>query len=383
LILRPSGVVVGGHLQRGLELVLEGGEIVEVRPHTGLPDPWVISPAFVNAHSHLEYRGLMGKLESPEYFSWIREITEAKKSQTEAEVRQDCIQAAIENRSTGVAWIAEHSDRPLAAEALNQAGIGGIIFQELITILEKDPQLKLSEVRRKLAAQAAEYRMGQAALGLHTAYTVDMDTLRQLSQESPCSIHVAETDYENQLFLRSSGPISDFYHKVGLPITETGMGVVETLNVLGYLRHGVQFIHCCALSAEDIALIAQSGVTVAHCPRSNIRLKCPIAPVRELLDAGVPVGLGLDSAASSGPIDMFAEMRAALAASAHRGKPLLPEEVWDLATAQGFRSLPTGSAEIWDIYEGSRTTLIKINIQDAEEVDDLIQRGAPELVEWI
>ncbi|MBC8063981.1 MAG: hypothetical protein H7Y17_04070, partial [Chlorobia bacterium] len=75
MIVRPYGIVQSGSLQLGLEILLHGNQITEVRPHTGIPENFVVSPAFVNAHSHLEYRGMQGKLKSEEYWSWIREIT--------------------------------------------------------------------------------------------------------------------------------------------------------------------------------------------------------------------------------------------------------------------------------------------------------------------
>ena len=63
---------------------------------------------------------------------------------------------------------------------------------------------------------------------------------------------------------------------------------------------------------DDIATLAESGAAVAHCPRSNLRLHCGVAPVAELLAAGVTVGLGTDSLGSNDSLDMFAEMRAAV-----------------------------------------------------------------------
>jgi cytosine/adenosine deaminase-related metal-dependent hydrolase len=385
LILRPYGLVISGHLELGLELVLHEGVIQEIRPHTGIPEPYVVSPAFVNAHSHLEYRGLLGVIQEVEYWPWIREITRLKSLQSAEDVRRDCLLAAEENRHAGVGFVAEHSDRPYAGEAMQAAGLEGTIFQEIITFFERESrEEKLQSVDQK--AFLNEQAFGKPVLrALHAYYTVDRETLEEFGSSSqPVSIHVAETDDENLFTREGKGRIADFYASNGVPFEPLGLSAVEALGQLGLLRSGVQFVHCCALSEGDIDLLSRSRVTVAHCPRSNQRLKCPPAPIRELLDAGVAVGLGLDSAASSGPIDMFAEMRAALSVSLSRGRAVSPEEVWSMATTVGSVSLePFGCPQGWDIEPGSFVPLIKIHVEDAFCVEDLIEAAQPEHVEWV
>ncbi|HZH99433.1 MAG TPA: hypothetical protein VEX38_10720, partial [Fimbriimonadaceae bacterium] len=147
MIVRPYGVVLRGRLELGLELLMYGSDVVEIRPHTGIPEPYVVSPAFVNAHSHFEYLGLQNEIQAEEYWPWIRELTQRKMDQTLPEVRSDCIRAAEENRAAGIAVVAEHSDRPFAGEAMARAGLSGVIFQEVITFFEREArEAKLSKV---------------------------------------------------------------------------------------------------------------------------------------------------------------------------------------------------------------------------------------------
>lgn len=385
LILRPYGIVLSGALELGLEVVLEDGVIQEVRPHTGVPEDYVLSPAFVNAHSHLEYRGLMGKVKEPEYWGWIRELTRLKQAQSPEEVRADCYTAAQENIRTGVALILEHSDRPFAGEAIRKSGLQGAIEQEVITVLETDPDHKLEMVEEKARRNQAAFG-GPVFLNPHAYQTVDSVTLRRLAElATPLSIHVAETPYESELTRHGIGPIADFYRANGVPIVPTGKGVLQSLDDLGLVREDTQLVHCCALEDGDLELISKRGAVVAHCPRSNQRLQCPSAPIAEMLEAGIKVGLGLDSAASSGPIDMFAEMRAALEVGLTRGRPVSPEQVWNMATTLGYASIrhTLPKRQDWAIVPGSYVPLLKLHVAGAQCTEELIERCEPGKVGWV
>jgi cytosine/adenosine deaminase-related metal-dependent hydrolase len=383
-LLRPYGLVIDGNLELGLELLFEDGRIHEIRPHTGIPEAFVVSPALVNAHSHLEYRGLQGRVAKSDYWSWIRALTQLKGEQDLESVATDANRAAEENRTTGVGFVSEHSDRPVAADALSRHGLRAEIFQEVITLLEHtDPGPKLEAIEAKAQNQRnqAPYPV---TLSPHALYTVDGTTLSNLmASGGPVSIHLAETDLENLFTRRGEGPIAELYHSLGVPFEPTGESVLRSLVRLGPLGPNVQLVHCCALDEDDLELLATFKPRIAHCPRSNENLNTPAAPLREMLDLGLCVGIGLDSAASSGPIDMFAEMRSALAISLDRGRPLHPPEVWRMAAEMGARSTAHAGGSCWAIERGSDVPLIAIHHPSALCTDDLIQAGAPEFVQWI
>lgn len=376
MIVRPVGLVRSGELQLGLEVEIEGGVVTAIRPHTGAPEPFVLSTAFVNAHSHLEYRGQQGAIAAAGYWDWLVELTRTKRTQTVGEVRTWALLAAKENMETGVAAIGEHSDRPVSGEAMAEYRIAGTIFQEVLTVGEADPKAKVEAVREAAAANASAFG-GPVVLNPHAYWTVDEATLRSFGA-GPLSIHVAESELERECYVNGTGPMAEALARWGSAVSPRGVSTVRLLNDIGLTRPGVQFVHCCDLDSADIHVIAAHGVTVAHCPRSNRRLQCPPAPVRELLDAGVAVGLGMDSAASGGPIDMFAEMRAALDTSCFRGKPVTPEETWRMATCMGAFSIGISN---WEIEIGSRVPLLRLDAPDACCIDDLIGMGTPEQVE--
>jgi cytosine/adenosine deaminase-related metal-dependent hydrolase len=119
-----------------------------------------------------------------------------------------------------------------------------------------------------------------------------------------------------------------------------GCRPVEYLERLGWLDGDVWCAHCVHLSEADVARFRATGVGVAHCPSSNLRLGAGVAPVRALLDAHVRVGLGVDGSASNERGDLGLEVKQALLVARGRGGP-------DALTAREALRLGTrGGAEV-------------------------------------
>lgn len=377
-------MVLDGRVELGLEVVMHGPRVVEVRPHTGIPEPYILSPAFVNAHSHLEYRGLAHLNLADGYLPWVRELIQRKSRQTLAEVRSDCETAAWENRRAGVAYLGEHSDRPGSATAMRQSRLQGVLYHELIVFLERnDPQPKLQSVLDKAIRDGAEFA-GPSFLALHAYHTVSSEVLRALGQTGePFSMHVAEVEAESELTLNGTGFLADFTRSAGLNPEVTGKRLIPTLVDLGLLHSGAQFVHVCDVTEEEIEQLARAGVAIAHCPRSNRNLRCGRAPIRRFLNAGLRVGLGLDSVASAGPIDPFEEMAEAIRTSQELGEPLTDAEVWRMATTMGHRSLPLPPGPPHAIVPGAAPPMIKIHVPGAYDTETLIFDGDRSAVEWL
>ena len=119
-----------------------------------------------------------------------------------------------------------------------------------------------------------------------------------------------------------------------------GCSPVEYLEELGWLADDVWCAHCVHLSPDEVQQFADTGTGVAHCPSSNLRLGAGIAPVRELLQAGARVGLGVDGSASNERGDLFLEVKQALLVARGRHGP-------DAMTAREALRLGTrGSASV-------------------------------------
>jgi cytosine/adenosine deaminase-related metal-dependent hydrolase len=137
-----------------------------------------------------------------------------------------------------------------------------------------------------------------------------------------------------------------------------GRKPAEYLDDLGWLGPDVWLAHCVHLSPAAVERFGATGTGVAHCPGSNARLGAGISPVRALLDAGVPVGLGVDGAASNEQGSLLDELRNATYAARLRSGPeaLSARQALRLATMDGARCLGR-QAEIGSLEPGKRADL--------------------------
>jgi cytosine/adenosine deaminase-related metal-dependent hydrolase len=136
-----------------------------------------------------------------------------------------------------------------------------------------------------------------------------------------------------------------------------GCSPVEYLEEVGWLADDVWCAHCVHLSPEEVRRFADTGTGVAHCPTSNLRLGAGIAPVRELLDAGARVGLGVDGSASNECGQLFLEVKQALLVARGRRGPgaMTAREALRLATRGGASVLRRD--DIGSIEPGKRADL--------------------------
>ena len=136
-----------------------------------------------------------------------------------------------------------------------------------------------------------------------------------------------------------------------------GCTPVEYLIDVGWLGDDVWCAHCVHVDVGDLPHFAKHGVGVAHCPASNLRLGAGVAPVREMLDAGVHVGLGVDGSASNERGDLMFEVKQALLVARGRGGPkaMTAREALRMGTRGGAAVL--GRDDIGSLEPGKRADI--------------------------
>jgi cytosine/adenosine deaminase-related metal-dependent hydrolase len=171
-----------------------------------------------------------------------------------------------------------------------------------------------------------------------------------------------------------------------------GCTPVEYLERLGWLADDVWCAHCVHLADADVRRFGETGTGVAHCPTSNLRLGAGIAPVGDLLDAGVRVGLGVDGSASNERSDLFLEVKQALLVARGRGGPaaLTARDALRLGTRGGaavlrrddIGSLETGKCADFAVWRtdglelgGAADTVAGLVLSGPHRVDRLVVGG--------
>jgi 8-oxoguanine deaminase len=145
-----------------------------------------------------------------------------------------------------------------------------------------------------------------------------------------------------------------------------GCRPVEYMRRLDWVGPSVWYAHAVFLNEEEIALMAETGTGVAHCPSSNMRLGSGIAPIREMLDAGVKVGLSVDGSASNDSSHMLAEARMALLLQrvAKGAAALTVDEALEMATVGGAKVL--GRDDLGSLAPGKAADFIGVDLERLE-----------------
>lgn len=282
----------------------------------------IVMPGFVNAHCHLEYTVLRGILDDAEFGEWVLGLVDVKAALTPEEYLISARLGALEALASGVTTIADTSYGVSAFTAAADAGLRGRIYLEVFGVDDVHLSDTLVEVRRRLAeARAGVSDRLDVGLAPHAPYTVSSRLYQALSKFAKAEglkimSHVAESAEELRYIRSGSGRFAhDFREKMGwerMLVQPYGVTPVKYLEQWDVFDEDFLAVHCVQVTRDDIAILRAKRAAVAHCPKSNAKLGCGIAPLVDLLRAGVRVGLGTDSPASSNIMDMFDEMRAML-----------------------------------------------------------------------
>jgi len=315
-------------IRRGAVLLDAGGRIVDVGPDQAVPRPagiaaeqWAgatLIPGLVNAHTHLELTGLDGAVPDEDFPGWIRRLIALKAGRTAAQVMEAARQGVVGGWAAGVTTVADTGDSGAVVQALAELGGSGVAYHE---IFGPDPLTageRLADYRQRFD-ELRRYATGRVRLGVspHAPYSVSGALYAAVSawaaQEGlPLAVHVAESAEEVELVSRWAGPFAEQWRARGIaPPAGRGTSPVAWLERHGVLGPRTLCIHAVRVDQADIGRLAAHRCAVAHCPRSNRRHAGREAPLRALLDAGLAVGVGTDSAASVSPPDLLCEAREA------------------------------------------------------------------------
>ncbi len=379
------------------DLLIDGGRIVEVGvlsdAQRASADERIdgrgrlVIPGFVNTHTHAAMVLFRGLTDDVPLMEWLEQkIWPVEKHLAASHVLAGTRLAALEMISSGTTTFQDMYFQPeAAAQAVASLGMRAVISRVFFDLFTPQTPAALKEDIRGTITRLRQYPNVKPSIGPHAPYTVSLPGLAavaELAEEEDLLIHfhIAETERE----------MLDFAAK-------HGERLVPALDRVGLLSPRLTAAHGIFLEDDDAALLGARGVTILHCPASNMKLGSgwsqtghPRAlPYRRLTGAGVRVALGTDGAASNNNLDMWEAMKLAALLQKHAtgdSATLTAHEAFAMATLHGAEAL---GLEAGLIEPGRRADLVLIDLERPyfypghDLVADLVYAGRPDCVETV
>ncbi|MFN2309098.1 MAG: TRZ/ATZ family hydrolase [Gammaproteobacteria bacterium] len=309
-------------------------------------DRHALIPGLINAHTHAAMSLLRGLADDLPLMDWLQKhIWPAEGRWVSEEFIHDGSELAIAEMLRGgttcfndMYFFPEVTARVAAAVGM-RATVGAILI-DFPSVYAGNADEYLAK-GLALRDQYRSHPLIRTAFAPHAPYSVSdgpLARVRMLADETdiPIHMHVHETAEE-----------------IAQSLAQHAQRPLARLHGLGLVSPALLAVHMTQLTEAEIALCAASGVSVLHCPESNLKLASGFCPVQKLLAAGINVALGTDGAASNNDLDMFGEMRsAALLAKAVSGdaSAMPAYQALRMATLNGAQALgiadTTGSLSI-------------------------------------
>ncbi|MCY3605575.1 MAG: TRZ/ATZ family hydrolase [Gammaproteobacteria bacterium] len=366
LPVEPAGAVLEDHA-----LAVRGERIAALLPGAEARRRWprarrverrehVVIPGLVNAHTHAGMTLLRGFADDTPLQAWLENHIWPAEARhlNEDYVRAGTELALVEMVRSGTTCFADMYFFPdVGAEVAVSRGVRMAVGLPMVDFPNRwaaDRQASL----RKNAELYGRFR-GEAGISFtmapHAPYSVDDAGLAQCAEladerDIPIHIHVHETEGE-----------------IAESLQRHGCRPLARLDRVGVVNERLMAVHAVQLEEGEIAVLAERGCSVVHCPQSNLKLASGFAPVESLLGAGVNVALGTDSTASNNDLDMLEETQtAALLAKGVSGKAdaVSAAEALEMATLAGARALGL-DGEIGSLRPGKAADFIALDLSAA------------------
>src|ERR687892_506558 len=310
----------------------------------------LLTPGLVNTHHHLYQTLTRTRAQQADLFAWLRELYPVW-ARIDAEAEYAAARTGLaELALSGCSTVFDH-------HYVFPPGRAGLVEAEIQAA---------RELGVRIVASRGSMDLGESQGGLPPDELVEeMDDVLS-DTESLFALHEEERGAWTQIAVAPCSPFSvskrlmtesaALARRLGLRLhthlAETveeeeycqglfGCRPLEYLEQVGWLEDDVWCAHCVHLSDADVRAFGATGTGVAHCPTSNLRLGAGVARVRAMLDAGVPVGLGVDGSASNERGDLLFDVKQALLVARGRLGPqaMTAREALRLGTRGGARVL--------------------------------------------
>ena len=351
-------------------------------------------PGLVNAHTHLELSWMAGLVPpSASMTEWILTLLRVRRAGPPggpaAELRA-AQEAARTMRESGTVLVGDISNGLGVVPALAEAGLGGVIFHELLGFNAADPVAMVKEAwgketdvgRRFLQTPERKNRRPTSvsfSVVAHAPYSASPALISEIArrrQAAPLSIHLGESQEELEFLRTGRGPMRETLEELGVwsdAWTAPGCDPVEYMYRLGYLQPGMLAVHAVHLTDDALTRLGRARAVVVACPRSNAWVGAGVPRLSHFYNSGVAIAVGTDSLASAPTLNLFDEL--------HEMRRLTPDltaaALLHSATRQGAVALGFG-ADYGSIETGRRAELLAVDIPSGvTDVEEYLVSGLP------
>ena len=351
----------------------------------------ILLPGFVNAHTHLELTSMRGAIAETEFFAWIRAVVARKKEKLdESEAYRSARSGIAEGLRLGTTTFGDTSDSAATFDAMLQAGVRGIVFQEVFGPHPSECDGSMQSLRQRVEmTRQKETELVRVGVSPHAPYTVSDELYRAVAEYSsannlPVAVHIAESSHEMEYVTRGVGPFADLLRGRGILVAPRGRSPIDLLMRTGILETHPLLIHAINVDDDDLRLIRSNGATIVHCPLSNAALGHAVAPIAAYARAGIPTGLGTDSAIMNQELNVLEEAKSVAAAQMRSGGSAAARlfdsaKLLRMLTVEGARALGL-EKDIGTLEVGKRADMAAFPVDESPDVGeagpyDMLMRG--------
>jgi cytosine/adenosine deaminase-related metal-dependent hydrolase len=353
---------------------IRNGAISKIRPSqrsdTILPETCII-PGLINSHTHLAYTALRNLFDDLDFFPWIRKITETKyQKMSENDVAVSTRLGINECLRAGITTVADMCDFEVALKTLSESPLRGAFYWEIFGVEKEHAAKTWSDLQQIYPSLKSKYQTDRLKVGLspHAVYTVRPELYSDIAQMAvrekiPISFHVAESREEEEFIGSRSGVIQKFLEKRALDWKILGNSSIAHLAKTGIFETKPLLAHLVQASSQDMDILQNYKISIAHCPKSNAKFAHGIAPITKLINRGFRVCLGTDSAASNNRLDLFEEARFALLQQRNleQRHAVSEQQLLEMMTIRGAEALGM-EKEVGSLEIGKQADLVAVNV---------------------
>lgn len=379
------------HIENGAVLV-RGSRIVEIGDVEHLkklhPDEPVkdfglaaLLPGFVDLHTHLEYSAMRGLVDDLPYSSWKYQLLQKERLFTSQDWDDSALLGALESMQSGITTIADVTGTGASGHAAQASGLRAFVYRELSTMDKHEVPEVMDAAVADIEAWRSTTDPERLTIGIapHAPYSCHPELFHRVAEYAqdgtPVSLHLAGSREEYQFVKYGASKLATDVRNVfdaDAPLwLPTGVSPVRYVLQWGILDvPNILAVHCTQVDDDDIEILANHDVSIAHCPRCNAKLGMGIAPITRFLRAGLRVGIGTDSPAASNSMDMFEEMRIGLLlqrAALGEEHFMIARQFVKMATLDAARALGIDD-QVGSLEPGKQADIIAVDLSRSHQI---------------